>query len=154
MFKCCFSPDKSDNTFTIRCYQQTGLHKYLCIITSMFIFISIINHGWMFWKSAALCGHSDRAWWQSGIWFDTTAARCGSFLVREPVIGRSESRCARSCQSDAAPLFPEQPEGELVKRRVHATTVPVCSALLSDPVPVLTARSRRRICAEKNRDMV
>lgn len=41
------------------------------------------------------------------------AALCAPLLLHYgTTIGRRESRCPRSCQSDAAPLFPQQPEGE------------------------------------------
>ena len=46
---------------------------------------------------------------------------CGSFLPQEATIGQRESRCPRSCQSDAAPLFPEQPEGEPDQALSYAT---------------------------------
>lgn len=40
------------------------------------------------------------------------AALCAPLLLHGTTIGRGESRCPRSCQPDAAPLFLQQPEGE------------------------------------------
>lgn len=78
--------------------------------------------------------------------------------VPDALIGQSGSRCARSCQCDAAPLFPEQPEGGFcsLKALLCASSVPVSPALSGSPVCRLLKVSRRwRISAEEeDRDMV
>ncbi len=79
------------------------------------------------------------------------AALCGSFLLHKTTIGQRKSRCPRSCQSDAAPLFPEQPEGELVKALLYATNCAGLSErlllplpLFGNPVPLVHDLTRRR----------
>lgn len=42
------------------------------------------------------------------------ALRLDDSHAYKTTIGRRESRCRRSCQCDAAPLFPQHPEGERV----------------------------------------
>lgn len=61
----------------------------------------------------------------------------GSHVVREAV-----------SQSDAAPLFPEQPEEVLIQALLYATIVPVGLLPTGDPVPVVTIPQRRSLRIE------
>lgn len=61
----------------------------------------------------------------------------GSHVVREAV-----------SQSDAAPLFPEQPEEVLIQALLYATIVPVGPLPTGNPVPVVTIPQRRSLRIE------